>query len=213
LSYNKKDGAESTTTLNDQIREISNKYDRFVTGIGTVEPTHGDAALEELHRLSENGFPGVVWHHRFQSEPVNGSITKKCVRRLEDLGLVAFVHCIPYSNLESLDRLEELVECTEQPIIVLDATHFHYNIDKIIELGNRYKHLYFDTALMFPLGLPVERLVNELGADRLVFGSDLYTQPLMFRYSANLCQIRNAEISNESKDMILEKNIRKLLNI
>lgn len=212
-NYDKSEGLESTRRLNDTVRSIVDVHDRFIAGVATVEPTHGEAALGELERVADLGFPAVMWHHRFQGEAIDEPTTIELLKKTDALGLPTYIHCIPMSNLEALWRIENVAEYTDEPLIILDAFADFDNVPLAIELGNRFDHLYFDTALMFSLGRIVEKLVDGLGADRVVFGSDLYTQPLMFEHSSDLFQVRKADISEAEREAILGENIVSILEL
>lgn len=213
FTYDTSQGIESTRRYNDSMHRIAREHDRFACGIATVEPSHGEAALGELDRVADLGFPGVAWHHNPQGIALDTPASLRCIRRAEDLGLTPIVHCFTDWNYEELDRLDRIASRTGEPLLVLDATSTMDNVKRVIRLGHRHEHLHFDTALMFSIGRVVERLVDELGPERLVYGSDLYTDPLMYRRSPDLFQVRTAEIDEGSRDLILEGNIRRLLDL
>lgn len=212
-SYDKSTGIEAVRELNKSIRQIVENHDRLVDGIATIEPTHGETAVDELERIAEMGFNAVSWHHRFQGGAIDEPVTKSCLQRADELGLATFIHCFPASNLEALRRINNVAEYTSQPIVILDAFADYDNVELAVELGSKYDHLYFDTALMFSIGQVVETIVDELGSERLVFGTDLYTQPLMYQYSSDLFQVRKAQIDENERENILENNIRQILDL
>ena len=212
--YDLSEGIESTKKLNNRVNELVEEYDRFVTGIGTVEPTHQRRAIEELERLASlENISGVMWHHRHQGSSIDDGTTKECLARLDELDMVAYVHSFPESDLEEIDKIKKIAPYTDQPLIVLDVLGGYSNIEPVIEIANEFNNVYFDTALLFSLGMIIERLVEEIGAERLVFGSDLYTDPLMYRYSPDLYQIKKSDISDKERNKILSQNIKEILGI
>jgi predicted TIM-barrel fold metal-dependent hydrolase len=215
FSFDKSEGIESYRKLNDCMERVLHEHDRLVAGMGTVPLDHGtEPAIEELERIADMDLKGISWHHRFQGGPIDLPNTMEILDHLDDLHLVAFIHCFtPISTLESLDRLDKVIEYTDQPVVVLDATYDIDNINKLIDLGSRHDNLYVDTALMFSIMQPLERLVDGLGAERVLFGSNLYTEPLTYRDSVDLFHVRNADISEEERELILEGNVRRLLDL
>jgi predicted TIM-barrel fold metal-dependent hydrolase len=191
---------------------LEERHERFSAGVGTVEPTHGDLALSELRRLAKKGFKGVSWHHRWQGSAIDDPTTVECLKALDELDLVGFVHCYQIAQSESFERLDSVLEYTDQPLVILDGLTSAMSIDRSIDLAREHDNLYFDTAMLYKLGLQIERLVEEVGAHRIVFGSDLYTEPLMYRKSPDLFQIQNAEITERERDKILSGNISELLS-
>lgn len=210
-TYDRRDGTDSTRALNDSVAEIAAEFDRFACGLGTVEPSHGDAALDELERIADLGLAGVAWHHRFSGVAIDEPVTRAAVDRLDDLDLVAFVHCYPESGLEDVGQMDAIAELTDQPIVVLDALYSPHNVPEVIELGRKHDNLYFDTAVMNSIGLIVERLVDQLGADRVVAGTDFYSDPVVYRRSSDLFQVRTADITEGEREQILEGNLRRIL--
>lgn len=178
LDYDTTDGIRATRAFNDSMRQIGAEYERLVCPVGTVEPSHGHAAIDEVERLAEEGFAGVTIHNQHQRIPLDAAPTIAVLDRAAELDLVPFIHCFsPDWEFENLDRLPQVADRLSQPIIVLDALSRFGQEQRIIELGERFDNLYFDTTMVNSLGLMVESIVERLSARRLVFGSGLYTRP------------------------------------
>jgi len=214
FDYDTSAGIEATRALNDSVRRIAAEYERLVCPVGTVEPAHGHAAVEEVDRLAEAGFTGVTVHNGHQRIPLDAAPTMAVLERAEAVGLVPFVHCFsPDWEFESLDRLPRVADRLSGPVVVLDTLSRFGQERRVVELGRRFENLYFDTTMVNSLGLMVESIVEGLGARRLLFGSGLYTRPLQYRYSADLFQVRKAEISEADRELILEGNARRILDV
>src|SRR5579872_5096830 len=93
-TYRKAGGIDSTRKLNDLVAEYVAKHsDRFPIGIGTVEPSHGDASFPELERIAkELKFRGVVWHHQFTGVPIDSPIMRLILAKMAELQLIPFIH-------------------------------------------------------------------------------------------------------------------------
>jgi predicted TIM-barrel fold metal-dependent hydrolase len=55
--------------------------------------------------------------------------------------------------------------------------------------------------------------VGNFGAERLVFGTDMYSPPLAYRRSTVLDQLLNSGLDDAQKRTILSSNIRRILRI
>lgn len=212
FDYDTSEGIDATRALNDSMRRIADEHDRLVCPVGTVEPAHGHAAVEEVERLAAEGFTGVTVHNQHQRLPLDSPSTIAVLERAEEVGLVPFVHCFsPDWEFEHLDRLPPVAERLSEPVVVLDALSRYGREDRIVELGRRFENLRFDTTMVNSLGRMIESIVEALGPERLLFGSGLYTRPLQYRDSADLFQVRTAEISDDDRRLILEGNARRIL--
>ena len=70
-------------------------------------------------------------------------------------------------------------------------------------------NVYLETCSTFRTPGVIEQLVNEAGADRVLFGSDI---PLMDP-RAQLGKILTADISDEAKRLALGENARRILKL
>jgi predicted TIM-barrel fold metal-dependent hydrolase len=217
LGYDESAGAEATRILNDRLMEIYEDWDRFACPVGTVEPRHDQAAMDELERLADEGFAGVMFHNGFQGLPINSPPTLNLLELADELGLVSFVHCYsPVMQMtERLGQMRAVGERVDNDVIILNSLNAWMNWEQVIDLGREYENFYFETTMLSSIGRPVEEVVNRLGADRVVFGSDLYTlpEPAIYHKTPDLFMIRNAQISEEERQLILEDNARRILDL
>jgi hypothetical protein len=176
-----------------------------------VEPQHGPASLNEIERLHQLGFLGVMYHPRFQGVFADDPWIVRQVALLTDLHMVALFHSVADSGLESPTLLERVLTAVpDARIVVLDAFSSHLHGVQCIELGRRWPNVSFDTALVWGMhGL--RQALAELGPHRLCFGSNLYSYspppgaftPARFRTECGL--------SPHDADAILGSNLRRLL--
>lgn len=215
------EGIENTKKLNDLVATYVAKHsDRFPVGIGTVEPTHGKASLKELERIAGDlKFRGVVWHHASCSgAAIDDPFMRPILRKMSELRLIPFIH-IYVPGPEDVWRLEIIAaEFPNMMFVALDGLASSVNIPLTFALAKRQKNIIFDTGPT--IGLLREKgvasFVKEFGADRLIFGSDLYalfeSEPSYY-HNITLDIINNAKIAPEQRAKILSGNARKLLGL
>jgi predicted TIM-barrel fold metal-dependent hydrolase len=219
--YRKTEGIESTKKLNDLVAAYVAKHgDRFPIGIGTVEPTHGVASLWELERIAkELRLRGVTWHHRSCGVPIDHPFMRLILRRMIELQLIPFIHVLQ-PPLESIWTLEILArEFPDLIFVALDMSSTIPNIQAAFHIARRQKNILFDTGPCIGLlkETGVERFVKEFGADRLLFGSDLYTTGdhggPTYRHNVTLDILKYAQITAEERAKVLSGNARNLFRL
>ena len=214
LQYERPRGQMDTCCINDLMAEYRRRHaERFPVALGTVEPLHGEkAGVAELERMAgELRLDGVVWHHRFQGTFIADWRMRPFLRKAETLGLPAFIHLFAESTMEAPWGLEALAEeFPGVPFVAIDAFSGHTQSRYMLSLGRRFLNILFETAALFPLGRLIEEFVGALGSERILYGSDLYVDPLMYNVPHVLEEIRAAAISPRDRENILWNNACRL---
>lgn len=215
--YRKAEGIVSTRKLNDLVAAYVAKHsDRFPIGIGTVEPTHGDLSLRELERIArELKFRGVVWHHTNCGVPVDDPFMRPILRKMSELQLIPFIH-VTQPPAEAIWMLETLAaEFPDIMFVALDGLAQYQHIPQAFEIAKKRKNILFDTGPSIGLlrETGVEQWVKQIGADRLVFGSDLYATVPSYRHNITLDIVKNSRITAEERAKILSGNARNLFRL
>lgn len=216
--YRKTEGIESTKKLNDLVAAYVAKYaDRFPIGIGTVEPTHGDASLLELERIAKQlRFRGVTWHHQSCGVPIDHPFMRPILRKMSELQLIPFIH-VMQPPLESIWSLEVLArEFPDVTFVALDGLGYNReDIEAAFIIAKRQKNILFDTGpeigLLREVG--VERFVKEIGVDRMLLGTDLYTWGPTYRHNLTLDVLKYSHITAEERAKILSGNARNFFRL
>jgi uncharacterized protein len=210
-SYLRPDGLADTIRVNDGIKDYGGRDVRFAAPVGVVEPLYGKRGLPEIHRLNELGFAGVSYHSRFQGVATNDVWIHRHLDVLGELGMVPFVHSYAESTLEATLLVGELARAHPGlTIVVLDGFGtFHHTLE-CISLAERFEQLVFDTALAYsPVAL--RQFVSAVGAERLMFGSDVYSHPVTFRTSNTPAALQAAGFSAGELRAVLGGNLRRIL--
>jgi len=213
--YERPRGQRDTEELNNMISEYRRKYrDRFPVAFGTVEPLHGvEAGLREIDRIAnELHLDGIVWHHRFQGTHIADSRMFKFLERMMTYGLPALVHVFSESRLEAPIELEALARAfPDIKFIALDALSSPLYANEMIEICKRNSNVYIDTAITYPIGRYIDKFVTEVGADRVLFGTDLYVDPPLYNYPVALGEILYSDVlSDNDREKILWLNAKRI---
>ena len=208
-------GIEDTKTENDAIARYRDRMPtRFPAAVGIVEPRDGEASLEELVRAKQElGLVGMSFHTRFQGVSLDSRWILAYCARMAELGLVPVIHAMNETPEEALWKLAVLARSIpETPVLALDAFGSYEATRECFFIAEVAPNILFDTSLSYNFDF-IEEFAREFGAERVVFGTDLYSHPIGRRISHLLPQIKDSELSTEDKQLILSGNARRLFGI
>ena len=198
------------TTGNDLLaRFVAQHPDRFI-GFAYVSPTMPERMIPELTRaINELKFPAIKIYPPYASWPLNQPQWQSIYEFANERGLTIITH----TDGGTLSRPRYLAEIAPRyPNANFVAGHSG-NIPEpraeAIAAAQAHPNVYLETCSTFRTPGVIEQLVDGVGADRVLFGSDV---PLMDP-RPQIGKIITARISDEAKRQILGGNARYLLGI
>lgn len=211
-SYLRPEGLRDTSAVNDAIvRYCAADPARFAAGAGVVEPLYGAVGLDEVRRVAELGLVGISYHARFQGVATDDVWIHRHLELMSALGLVPFVHCYADSTLEAPVLVGNLARAhPDLTIVVLDGMSTYHHTLECIALAERHPNLVFDAAMAFNASA-ITQFVRAAGADRLLFGSDIYSHPNTFVTSNTPAALRACDLGTEQVRAILGGNLARVL--
>lgn len=196
--------------VNGFIVESMKATPKRIVGFIRVNPHLQEHALKSIKTgISSQGFRGVKYHPRNEAFAINN----------EEL-------TFPLAELASKLRVPILIHTGEpdtygfaQPTLVGDlADHFP---DLILIIGHMGKRLFEDAILVarwfenviletsFRNPRDIARAVRRVGADRVIYGSDMpFGLP-----EIEMMKVRVCEITEEEKEMVLGANVKRILGL
>jgi len=182
---------------NDLVADAVRKHpDRFV-GFTLLNPHRGrDEMLRELDRCSKLGLRGIKLIPYYQGYPQDGPLLEVPCQWAHERKQIILNH-----SWGPPEHLEGLLERCPNACFINGHTSLAY-----AELMKRYSNMYICSC---PLVGPraCEEVVDSIGADRLLFGSDLLDLPIAW----GLGPIMFARLPVESKRKILGENLQRIL--
>lgn len=176
-TYPTPEGTKSSRKQNDLIAEALRKYpDRFVRGLGVVNPRHGKAAVPEVDRIfGELGLHGLLFSNDKTGLTMDNPVMCEF---LEHAGQyenpVVFAYTSQYSVLQAPFMLEKMAR--QFPGIkfingsaLKDSTHANCSRYMSSILDN----IYIDIADMNQLLGVLRSAIDEAGAGKILFGSNI----------------------------------------
>jgi predicted TIM-barrel fold metal-dependent hydrolase len=188
---------------------------RFPAQLATTDPRDVIASVDEIDRcVEEFGVAGLVWHHHFFGAFINDPAMFQIVAHAERHRLPIFVHIIDGSFLESPWRLEQLADAfPEMTFVALDGFSSPDRAQWMVYLAEKHPNILFDTGVATSVSHMLPRFIDSIGADRLIFGSDFYSEPRFFDVPFVLYELLNSEVGEAALAQVLGGNARRLLEI
>jgi len=127
-------------------------------------------------------------------------------RTASETGLPLLVHTYPPRDMKSVPELAD--EYSKANFIM--AHHFGpENLDEALPLIRDKANVYTDTCVsLLPLGT-IERLAQELGEDRVLFGTDM---PYL-NAGGQIGKVLLAQLDDAAKRKILAENSKRLFSL
>jgi predicted TIM-barrel fold metal-dependent hydrolase len=213
--YLRPHGLADTRRVNDEIAAYRDETpDRFPVACGVVEPRDGPHAFGELKRVrSELGLVAISFHTRFQGVSMDSRWILQYVDRMGELGLVPILHAMDDTPEESLWKLASIARSfPDQTILALDAFSSYEATRQCFFVAEVAPNIVFDTSLSYNFDF-IEEFALRFGAERVLFGSDLYSWPVGRRVSHLLPQIIECDLPQDAKRAILGDNARRLFGV
>ena len=193
---------------NDEVLQaVAHRPDR-VFGFVYLNPRHTQASLDELERCVADG--PMVGVKLWVAQHCDDASLDPLLKRATELDAIVFQH----TWLKITGNLPG--ESTPQELSVLAARHPDATIvcghsGGDWELGLRairsHPNIYAGLGGGDPTSGFTEMAVRELGAGRVLFGSDVGGRS----YSSQMAKVYGADLSDEIKSLILGGNLQRLL--
>ena len=182
---------------NDTVIEAVRRYpDKFV-GFTLLNPHRGrDEMLRELERCAKQGLRGVKLIPHYQGYPEEGALIEVACQWADERRQIILNH-----GWGPVAQIERLTAKYPNACFIQGHTYLGY-----AEVARRRDNLFMCSC---PLIGPraCEEMVAAIGADKLLFGSDLQDLPIAW----GLGPIIFARLSPEQKRMILGGNLQRIL--
>lgn len=180
---------------------------RFIPYV-RLDPWYGQRALDVVDiAVKKYNFRGLKFHPVHYSLHPFGEDTVKLLRKAADYDIPVLFHCSDEAMCLPLQIAEAVRQSPETKVILAHMGGFFHSNDAI-EVAKKYKNVYIDTCEM-PIINEIKRAVKELGADKVLFGTDIPTDNPLFEIE----KIKSIGLLKEEEDLIFYKNIARILKM
>lgn len=193
-------------SMNDFVAEfLRARPDRFI-GYCYLNPNYPEFMMGEMDRcLNRLGFRGLKLHIAFNGYPYDGERYFPMYEFANERGLPILAHCWGDEQVRQLARMARKYPKTRCLVAHTGAGDLKINLEEAKQTPNLY------LELAYSLGTPwqVERVVREVGAERVVWGSDT----ILFAASHQIGKVIFARITDEEKALVLGLNAKRLFGL
>jgi predicted TIM-barrel fold metal-dependent hydrolase len=197
---------EDVRRSNQMVRGLMDCLPEHVVGFCYVNPVHESTAVRELrHCIEEQGFGGVkLWVSTLCDDPRVNPIVERAIA----YDVPILVHCwvkingnLPFESTPMhLGRLAK-----RYPEAKLIMAHLGGDWEYGYKVARECPNVYVDTSGSIAEMDEIEKLVEAIGAERVLFGTD--NSDLSFC----LGKILGADLSEEQREAIFWRNAARLL--
>lgn len=212
LVHGPRPNARQVSSINDDTAALVQAHPDYFTGFVCLNPTLGEApVMKEVERCAAlPGFRGIKLEI---SNNARDACMKHVARAAREFGLVVLQHSWSMTNIRQRrfhsDPADTALFARRHPDVKIIMAHLvgcgYRGVLEAKGLGN----LFVDTSGAFPEEGLIEYAVEHLGADHVLYGSDL---PIR-ESSVKIGSILGARIPAAAKERILFRNTARLLNL
>jgi predicted TIM-barrel fold metal-dependent hydrolase len=187
---------------NARLWEIYRRHPRLHP-VAVVNPAVHSGVLEEIRRWADLGACGFRFTPARQGWAVDSEAFVQAWDAVAETGLPGLVEV---GGSGEASRLARLTLPANSAVVL--ANIGYSTLGEAIAVLQRYEHVYLEACRLVTPGV-VEYLVQTLGSARLLFGSGATAWEII----PTLAMIREAEISMEDRQALLEDNARRLFGL
>lgn len=193
---------------NDEVLRAIEKYPDRAFGFVYLNPKHLDESLAELERCVARG--PMVGVKLWVAERCSAATLDPIVRRAAELKALIFQHTFykTTGNLPGESTSDDFAElAARHPTVPLVCGHTGADWERGIQAIRDLPNTYADLAGSDPVAGYTEMAVRELGAERVLFGSDAAGRS----FATQLAKVHGAAITDDAKRLIFCDNLKRLL--
>ena len=173
-----------------------------------LNPRAGHKAIELLEiAVEEHGVKGVKLHPASYNLPPFGGITVDILKKAAYYDIPVLFHCSDELMTYPIQIGDAMDQSPDTKVILAHMGGFFHKKDAL-ELMQRHPNAYTDTC-EFPFSDGILRFIDELGPDRIFFGTDLPTD----NPALEIEKIKILKLGEEIEEKLFCNNIARVLKL
>jgi len=193
----------NSNEAHDEMYETIRKFSSRFYGYISPFPYSKKSVKDEVSKRVAQGFSGIKLHSA-NGFPYNSKEYDECYKIADDLCFPMLFHI--WGKEDDFNDIKEISRKYPNTSILM-AHAGAANEAGYIKIAKECKNVYLELAYSAsPRGL-VKRLVDAVGAEKIIWGSDCY----LFNMHQQLGKVVGARISDEEKTLIFAENAKRIL--
>lgn len=186
---------------NEEVRRAIEAHPGRIFGYATIKPCPEPEMAEELDKcFSGKGFIGIKLHPGLHGVNVAHDAYRPAMETAEQRGLPVLIHT--WSHADVADAGQLAIRYPNARFIVAHMGGAPDVLEHALEVIAGRENLFGDTALSYAPHRGIEYAVKKIGADKLLFGSDMPFYDPVFTLARVVC----ADIPEGDIEKIAGKN-------
>jgi predicted TIM-barrel fold metal-dependent hydrolase len=193
---------------NDQVINALTHWHHRAFGLAYVNPNYPEESVKEIDRCIKDGpLMGIkLWVAGKCSDPAIDPIIKRCAE-LKGIIYQHTWHKTQGDGPRESTPEDMAILAARHPTVPLILGHSGGNWEWGIRTVRGLKNVWLDLAGSDPVSGFVEMGVREVGADRIIYGSDVGGRS----FASQLSKVQGADIPETSKQLILGRNLQRMM--
>lgn len=191
---------------NDITAQVCGAYRGRVLGYAAPNPFHKDCDVSEYF-AEDRGFVGIKIHGNIQGEtPENDPRYAHAFELANKRKLPVLFHAwMPYE----IDRAADVARQYPDLKVIIGHGGLTFAREHAVAVCKKYDNVYCDTAISSAPDGSIEWLVDKIGIDRVLYGSDM----TFFDCIHTMGKIALAKLTDEEKEKIFGLNAKSLFGL
>lgn len=193
---------------NDEVLQALSHWHHRAFGFAYVSPNHVDVSLEEIERCIAKG--PMVGIKLWVAARADVAAIDPIIRRAHELKAVIFQHtwwkAVGLLPGESTP-MEVAALAARHPDVPLICGHTGGDWERGVRAIRAHRNVSVDLAGSDPTAGITEMAVRELGAERVIYGSDAGGRS----FASQLGKVYGAALSERERKLILGENLKRML--
>jgi predicted TIM-barrel fold metal-dependent hydrolase len=193
---------------NDDVLQALSHWHHRAFGFVYLNPKHVEASLDEIERCITHG--PMVGVKLWVAEKCSSKSLDPIVERAQQLKAVVFQHTwfkTGGNQVGESSPLDLADLAARHPNATIICGHTGGDWERGIRAIRPFKNVWTDLAGADPTNGITEMAVRELGADRVLYGSDAGGRS----FASQLAKVHGANIPDGAKKLIFGENLKRLL--